>query len=175
MNSLPRTLSVPALIGTCLLVVALAAGCTQQDGASAAADPSISVEQATIDWPANPSVAAVRMVVHNRSGSPDALIEVSTPTAPRAGVHRSETDDEGRSTMVETSELPIAAESSVTFGPAGLHVMLTGITDDIQVGDEVDLVLRFERMGTVAVTAIVIEPGTAPIDGQEGQEDLHEH
>ena len=30
-------------------------------------------------------------------------------------------------------------------------------------------------VGEVTVTATVIEPGTAPTDGQEGQEDLHEH
>lgn len=60
----------------------------------------ISVSDATIDWPANPEIAAVRMVVHNRTGEADALIAIATPIG-RAEVHRTDVDDAGTASMTD--------------------------------------------------------------------------
>ena len=170
-----RSTLVAVALGTFLLVGA--AACGSGDGGNSAAAQgddqptgSIVVEDATVDWPANPSVAAVRMVVRNGTAKPDTLLSVSSPVAKTATVHRSDTDAEGRATMTPEDELAIPARSAVTFEPGGLHVMLTGITEDLQVGDDVDLSLTFEHAGTVTATAEVVEPGTAG-DATEGSHD----
>ncbi|WP_426572364.1 copper chaperone PCu(A)C [Aquihabitans sp. McL0605] len=170
MTSPLRSSFAALVVGLCL--VAGAAGCGSGSGsgtASAAADDGkVSVQAPTVDWPANPSVAAVRMVIRNGTGTDDELLSVASPVAKTVTVHRTQTDAEGRSTMVEQPKLAIPARSSVTFEPGGLHVMLTGITDDLQVGDDVPLTLTFEHAGTVTATAKVIQPGSAP-------EGTHDH
>jgi copper(I)-binding protein len=171
MNPTVRS-SFTALVVGCCLVIGLAA-CGSGEGSSTASaapgDGEVTITDATIDWPANPTKAAVRMVVRNGTGTDDALVAVTSPIAPSATVHRTDTDADGRAVMVAEPELAIPARSSVTFEPGGLHVMLTGITTDIQVGDDVPLTLTFEHAGKVTTTAVVIEPGT----GTEGTHDDH--
>lgn len=125
------------------------------------------MQHPTVDLPANPEVGAVRMVVRNGGDHADALVRVSSPIAAGAMVHRSIVDAVGRSTMVPESSLPIAARSSVTFEPGGLHVMLTGISRALHVGDRVPLIFTFRHAGTVRATAVVVAPGA---DGGD-----HEH
>lgn len=172
MTSSPRPTFVAIALGACLLVGA--AGCGSGDGGSASAQGesagTVHVDRATIDWPANPSVAAVRMVVRNDTASDDTLVAVSSPAAEHATIHRTDTDEQGRSTMTAAPELPVPARSEVTFDPGGLHVMLTGITEDLEVGDDVDLTLTFDRAGTVEASAVVVEPGSVG-DDTEGTHD----
>jgi copper(I)-binding protein len=165
----PRLLLVAAAAA---LGPALLAGCGGDDAEAApAAAEGVSVLDATIDWPANPRIAAVRMVVRNDAAEGDVLVSVSTPVAERTEVHRSEVDAEGQVTMVEQEALEVPARSKVTFEPAGLHVMLTNITDDLQIGDEVPLVLTFEQAGEVRATAEVVEPGSVGADDDGGPHD----
>lgn len=154
-----------------------AAACGSGDGGGTASAQGgdapagvVSVSDATIDWPANPSVAAVRMVVRNDTPTADTLTAVSSPIAASATVHRTETDAAGRSTMEPEPRLAIPARSSVTFAPSGLHVMLTGITEDLQVGDKVKLTLTLEHAGKVQATARVVEPGSS---GDAGGAHVH--
>lgn len=171
MTTILRPSFAALVVGCCLVIGLSACGSSDSGSASAATEPNgkVTVTDATIDWPANPTKAAVRMVVRNGTGTDDTLTAVASPIAASSTVHRTDTDAEGRSTMVAEPELPIPARSSVTFEPGGLHVMLTGITTDIQIGDEVPLTLTFEHAGTVSATAKVIEPGT----GTEGSHDDH--
>lgn len=167
-----RTSLVAIVLGAFLLVGA--AACGSGDGGSASAQGgdagTVHVRDATVDWPANPSKAAVRMVVANDTDVDDTLISVQSPVAKTTTIHRTETDDAGRSTMVEQEDLAVPAGSEVTFAPGGLHVMLTGITDDLQVGDEIALTLTFEHAGAVKATAEVVEPGSVG-DDTEGTHD----
>lgn len=167
-----RTPLLAFVLGAFLLVGV--AACGSGDGRSASAQAgdggTVHVQDATIDWPANPTKAAVRMVVANDTGTDDRLVSVSSPVAEQTTIHRTETDAAGRSTMTEQEDLPVPARSEVTFAPGGLHVMLTGITRDLQVGDEVDLTLTFEHAGRVDATAEVVEPGSVG-DDSEGSHD----
>jgi hypothetical protein len=172
-----RSPLVALALGACLVAGAAACGSDDDGGGTASAQGGgassgkMTVSGATVDWPANPSVAAVRMVIRNGTATSDVLESVASPVAEAVTVHRTETDDQGRSVMTAEKALAIPARSSVTFEPGGLHVMLDGITQDLQVGDDVDLTLTFEHAGTVSTTAEVIEPGSAG-DDSEGS---HEH
>ena len=171
-----RTVSLIACLG---VLVACLGACSGSDGGgapAAGADGVISVDGVTIDFPPNPSVAAVRMYVHNETAAPDELLDVTSPVAGSTEMHRSTVDDAGQARMEEIVSLPVAARSTVTFEPAGLHVMLTGITEDLQVGDEVPLVLTFAEAGEVEATTVVVEPGTAERpDTDAGAEGGHAH
>jgi copper(I)-binding protein len=160
-----------ALLALSALLVVGVAGCgggDRLDGSAAAQGDrphDVSVASATIDWPANPRVAAVHMQVTNGTAKDDRLLAVTSPVARTGSIHRSVTDDQGRATMEPQDGVTIPARSTVTFEPGGLHVMLTGLRVDLEVGDEVTLDLTFERAGPKKVLAEVVEPGSADDTG----------
>ena len=148
----PRLVLVPVL---CLLgVVAVACGGSSSDGAAG----SVTVRDAVVTEPANPSVAAVRLVIDNTGTDDDTLTGVSSPIG-KAAVHRSEVVD-GLSKMTAVPTLAIPAGEIVTFAPGGLHVMLQDITDPLAAGDTFELSLTFEHAGTLTTTVTVEGLGT---------------
>jgi copper(I)-binding protein len=176
MTPSPRPTFVALALGACLLVGAAACGSGDGDGRASAsaqvpATGEITIAEATIDRPLNPSTAAVRMVIRNGTGTADALESVRSSVSERATIHRSGTDAEGRSVMRAEDGLEIAARSTVTFEPGGLHVMLTGITRPLEVGDEVELTLEFEQAGPVTATAEVVELGASGDDAGAPHDD----
>ena len=56
--------------------------------------------------------------------------------------------------------LPIAAGSTVKFGPGGNHIMLTRLNRTLRAGDAVELTLDFERSPDQTI-AVRILPATA--------------
>ena len=149
----PRSLAV-SLALACALVPFTA--CGSADGGPAEAAGALTVRSVTIDAPANPDVAAVRLVVDNQMARSDALQSVTTPVAETASLHRSGEDAEGRAIMAEVRTVPIAARSRVRFQPGGLHVMLTGLRRRIVAGDIVALTFHFRTAGTRTVNARVV-------------------
>lgn len=158
-------MSKPRLVRVLVALVAVVAlplaACSSDSGSSGSGAHSgkLEVHDATVAVPPNPSQAAVRFMVDNGTAKDDKLVAVSTPVADRAEVHKSSVDAEGRSTMDAVPSLDIPAGSSVTFETGGLHVMLTGLTKDLKVGDTVPLKLTFEEAGQVDVTVDVVAPG----------------
>ncbi|WP_421119516.1 copper chaperone PCu(A)C [Aquihabitans daechungensis] len=171
----PALRSPFAAIALSTFLLVGAAACGSGDGATSASaqgtEPAtVHVDDATIDWPANPSVAAVRMLVRNGTDTDDRLLTVSSPVAEASSIHRTDTDDQGRSTMERQDGVAVPARSTVTFESGGLHVMLTDLDVDLHVGDQVTLNLTFEQAGTVQAQAEVVEPGSAG-DDSEGNHD----
>lgn len=164
----PRPRPVAFAATACLAAIVLLASCGSSGGpASATTSPTLEVLDARIDKPSLPSETAVRMVIHNGTARADRLIRVRANIAPRATVHRSTTDSAGRDVMLPVSSVPIPARSDVTFQPGGLHVMLTGITRKLSLGEEVTLEITFARGGTLTVSAPVVSPGTDPMDMEQ--------
>jgi copper(I)-binding protein len=54
--------------------------------------------------------------------------------------------------------LEVPAKGEVLLKPGGYHVMLIGMTRDLQVGDTFSLDLQFEKSGTITVEPEVREP-----------------
>ena len=153
----------PVLAGA--LIVGLLAGCTGSDG-SAGGD--LTVTDATIDWPANPDIAAVRLTISNGTDADDLLTGASSSTG-EATIHRSATDAQGRSTMKPLDQLEVPAGKTVVFEAGDLHVMLEDPAPPLEIGDAVTVTLDFERAGSRSVTAEVIEPGTGDdVGGHDG-------
>lgn len=154
-------------VAASVLVATAASGCSGSDGA--AGEGRLTVADATIDWPANPDVAAVRLTIRNGTETDDVLTGVSSPTSSEAGVHRSATDADGRSTMKPVDRLEVPAGETVAFEAGGLHVMLEDPSPELEVGDKVTVTLEFEQAGVRTVRADVVEPGSADtMEGHDG-------
>ena len=51
--------------------------------------------------------------------------------------------------------IPIPPHRSATLEPGGLHVMLIGLTQSLDPGSRIDLVLQFDDGGSALVHAVV--------------------
>ena len=61
---------------------------------------------------------------------------------------------------LEALEIPAGGMTELKSG--GAHIMLFGLTGDLNPGEAIDLILTFERAGEVTITAEVHAPGSAP-------------
>ena len=66
-----------------------------------------------------------------------------------------DTDMGGAMTMQAVASVPVGAGETVSFQPGGLHVMLLGLVEPLEVGSEFDVILTFENAGDVVVTVEV--------------------
>jgi copper(I)-binding protein len=111
----------------------------------------------------------VYMVVMNHGAIDDSLTGLSTPVADKAEMHRS-VNENGIMRMDAVSDLPLKANDGVTFGPGGLHVMLTGLKQPLKLGDSFPLTLDFAKAGPVTVSVSVqqIKAGPKPMGDMPG-------
>ena len=102
-------------------------------------------------------VSAVYMVIENTGDQPDRLLHAHCDAAETVEIHESRTEG-GVMKMQPVDGVDIPAHGSVELKPGGLHVMLIGLTRDLDPGDELELELHFEQAGHVTVRAMVQKP-----------------
>lgn len=118
------------------------------------------IRDARIPEPAS-DVAALYLRVRNRDGTGDRLQSAATPVARRTMLHRT-VNESGRASMRLASDgIPVPARGEVRLEPGGYHVMLSGLTQPLVRGMEVEVVLVFERAGTLRLRAPVVPPAAA--------------
>jgi len=140
------------LLAATLLALLLAA-CT-----GASAEEGITVEDAWVrPAPVTGGNGAGYMVITNHTGEPDALIGASAGFAEMVEVHESVHMEGDTMSMHAVERIDIAPGESVRLEPGSYHIMLMGITEELQEGDTVELTLHFETAGDVTVQAPVRE------------------
>lgn len=92
------------------------------------------------------AMVGITMTVRN-SGPPDRLLTVEAAGAKLAMIMSEKTDP-----------LPIPGRSSVSLASDGAHVMIGGLSGDLQEGRLIPLVLNFENAGAVSTKARVVAP-----------------
>ena len=60
--------------------------------------------------------------------------------------------------MEPQTSVPVPAGKQVIFKSGDFHVMLIGLTKDLNVGDEFQLTLVFEQAGEIVHNVIIQEP-----------------
>jgi copper(I)-binding protein len=100
--------------------------------------------------PPGATVAAVYLLVRNRSARAERLLGASTPLAGRVELHEGAKDGDV-SRMRATTAVTIPPNGKVEFGPSGKHLMLVELKRPLKEGERIPLVLRFERAGEVPV------------------------
>jgi copper(I)-binding protein len=109
--------------------------------------------------------AAVYLTIHNAGEMADELIGVQTPIASRAEIHQSQMTD-GIMKMTSMPALKIAAGKTVTLGPSGYHIMMTGLKEPLSEGARFPLSLIFKSGQSVDITVPVKAIG-ASVSGQK--------
>lgn len=105
----------------------------------------------------------VYMTIENTGDDDDALLGGSTDRAQTVEVHEMRVQDDIGIMVPHDGPLVIPAGESVALEPAGLHIMLIDLNDDIRLGDTFDLTLEFEQAGEVTI------PVTAALDAEDAE------
>lgn len=90
----------------------------------------------------------------NNGEEADRLVGVSTPVAGTAQLTRTRIRS-GKFSYLPLAALEIGEFEDLRLRPGGTHVRLRELKRDLHVGDTIPLILRFERSGTIEVTARV--------------------
>jgi copper(I)-binding protein len=122
-----------------------------------AQDGTLRVENAWSRVAAAGRVGVVYLTIVD-SGAPDRLTAVASPVSATASLHES-FDDHGVAKMRSVATLPVEAGKPVTLAPGGYHIMLTGLKEPLNQGDEFPVTLIFEKAGQVTATVTVRKAG----------------
>ena len=108
--------------------------------------------------PAGVDVGGAYFTIVNRGHQPDVLLSLGSTAASMVELHRS-TLENGIARMRPAGAVEIAPGQTVTAGPGGLHVMLTGLKKPLVAGTRVPLVLTFRHAGAITVQ-LDVHPAT---------------
>ena len=109
--------------------------------------------------PPGTSVTAAYMVIEN-PGADDELLEIRCACAREASIHVIEMKEDSDSmVMREVPSIAVPSGASVSLSPGGPHVMLMGLSGDMD--KSVVLELEFRSGVRISVTAPVLSPKAA--------------
>jgi len=102
--------------------------------------------------------SAVYFEIQNPLAEEDLLLKAECTAAASTELHISMMDASGNMMMQPQENVPIPAQGQVSFKPGGLHVMLIGLTQDLNVDDTLALTLTFQNAGTLQLEVPVKTP-----------------
>jgi copper(I)-binding protein len=105
--------------------------------------------------PPGAKIAAGYLTIRN-TGSADRLLSASSPAAEKVETHTTMKDGD-ISRMREVKGYEVPANGTLELAPNGAHLMLVNIKAPLKAGDQVPLVLRFEKAGEVK-TQLAVRP-----------------
>ena len=104
--------------------------------------------------PASGDITAAYITIKNPGQTSDTLLDVHCDVAGVTSIHETR-HEQGMMRMRPLETLPIPARSQVIMQPGGFHIMLEGLDHPLQVGEVVNLRLRFEKMGEITLPITV--------------------
>ena len=99
---------------------------------------------------------AVYFLLQNHSTAADELTGASSEVAEAVEIHESRMEGDVMQ-MRQVSSVPIGGKKSLDFGPGGYHVMLAGLKQELQAGDEIQITLHFKNHEDIFMTVPVQE------------------
>ena len=102
--------------------------------------------------------SAVYFEIQNPFAEEDLLLKAECTAAASTELHMSMMDASGNMMMQPQENVPIPAQGQVSFKPGGLHVMLIGLTQDLNAGDTLALTLTFQNAGTLQLEVPIKTP-----------------
>jgi copper(I)-binding protein len=100
------------------------------------------------------------MSIENHGKEADRLVSASSPVAGRVEIHEMAMDG-GIMTMRAVKGIDLKPGATVELRPGGYHVMLEDLKQPLKDGEQIPLVLTFEKGGVVEVKIDVGAMGAA--------------
>ena len=145
--------------------------------------PTFAAEDATIHinnaWAAETPPTAMAGAVYLdfiNAGAADRLIGAAVDDAVAGKVELHTTVlEETVMRMREVEAIDLAAESTTTLGPGGLHIMLIDLQQPLRAGESFSLTLKFENAGTLTASIPIRKREEMMMPGKSGHDHSHEH
>ncbi len=141
---------LPKILLLAILVITVLSGCSNKK--------EIEIQNA---W-ARPALkggnSAVYFQIKNTTDAADLLKNAVCSTAGTTEIHKSMMDKNGVMMMKPQESVEIPVNATVAFEPGGLHIMLINLNQDLQVGDNLEVSLAFEKAGMITITAPIKQP-----------------
>jgi len=135
-----------------ILILLLFSSCSQQNQSQETIN--ISSAWARPALAGNPS--AVYFIIENNTSSEEKLISAESSISEFLEIHLSSNVD-GTMKMMKQEFVEIKPNSKLEFKPMSYHIMLINLKNDLNVGDEFELNLNFEKSGTKEIIVEVKE------------------
>lgn len=94
------------------------------------------------------NISAIYMEIENNTEETEYLESVECDKAESTELHKTVTEKDV-SSMIAISKLAIPSKKTVEMKPGGIHIMLMGLKEKLNVGDEFTIKLHFANKGTV--------------------------
>lgn len=101
----------------------------------------------------------------------DRLVSATTEVAGTTEIHETTMEGDVMQMRPLTDGLPVPAMSYVTLARGGLHVMLIGVPEVLEIGDSVELTLTFEKSGVLTLTVPVEERDMGEMESMQMGQD----
>lgn len=95
------------------------------------------------------------LTIANTGGMDDRLLEVTGAISDKVELHATIKDGDVMRMRPVENGVAVPAGDTVTFGPAGLHVMLIGLKKPLKEGERFPLTLLFEKAGEIKADVAV--------------------
>jgi copper(I)-binding protein len=100
--------------------------------------------------------AAIYGTIENSQHEDDTLLEIRVPAeVGRAAALHSTVMENQTMRMVEEPDFALAAEGELELAPGAMHVMVMGLAERLEEGDEFDVTFVFEHAGEVTAAVEV--------------------
>ncbi len=110
--------------------------------------------------PPGSTVSSAYFNLSNQGEQERTLVGATTEVAGTVEIHTHEHDDEaGMHRMRRVEEVPVPAGAEVAFEPGGLHIMLLDLDRPLDVGEEIEIALKFDDDTLVPLIAEIRRPG----------------
>jgi len=109
--------------------------------------------------------SAVYFVIENHNSEIVELIGAASEAAEAVEIHESRIEGDVMN-MNRVEVVTLEPSAKVEFAPGGYHVMLIGLKQDLQAGDEIEVTLQFRDSPVIVVKAEIRDAsGTQGMDG----------
>jgi len=110
--------------------------------------------------PPGAKVAGAFMSIENQGKEADRLVAASSPVAGAVEIHEMTTEG-GLMKMRAVKGIDLKPGATVELRPGGYHVMLEDLKQPLKQGDQIPVLLTFEKAGVVEVKVHVEAMGAA--------------
>lgn len=101
------------------------------------------------------STSEAYLIISNATDTSDSLESINSDAASSVEILSQDQDKSGRITMKVIESVPVPAQQEVIFKPGKLAIALTGLKQDLEPGDTIDLFLNFKNAGKMTIQAKV--------------------
>lgn len=100
--------------------------------------------------PPGAKTAGAFMFIENQGREPDRLVGAASPAAGLAQIHEMKMDG-GIMRMQAVKSVELKPGATVELRPGGYHVMLEDLKQPLKEGEQIPLLLTFEKAGTMEI------------------------